>query len=121
FSIADNAQAYISGSAANSSTNKGVVTDTKTALTGGRSYLSVQNGGTEQWSFNNDTSDGTKQILACTTGTVAQIYGNAALSIGNSSSYLHGMPDSSGNLAALDFTQTYTASQNVASVALSDA
>lgn len=78
-SIADNAQAYIAGAAADSGTNKGVVTDTKTALTAaGRPYLSVQNGGTEQWSFY--TASGVRVIEALA-GTDAQIYGNGNLGI----------------------------------------
>lgn len=79
FSVADNAQAYIAGAAADSGMNAGVVLDTKTALTAaGRSYLSVRNGGTEQWSFY--TTSGVRSIEA-TAGTAAQIIGNGTLAI----------------------------------------
>ncbi len=79
FSLADNAQAYIAGAAADASTNMGVVTDTKTALTAaGRPYLSVQNGGVEQWSYY--TTSGVRTIEALA-GSAADIIGNGELRI----------------------------------------
>lgn len=84
FSIADDAQGYLAGSAADAGGNKGVVTDTKTALTSGRAYLSVQNGGAEQWAFY--TKAGGERAAEIKAGSSSRIYGNAELYVAASAS-----------------------------------
>lgn len=82
FAVADNAQAYLSGSAANAGTNKGVVLDARTTLTtAARPYLSVQNGSTQQWGFY--TLGTGERVIEATAGTDARLYGNGTLVVGD--------------------------------------
>lgn len=84
FTVADNAQAYIAGSAADSGGNKGVVLDTKTALTtNARPYTDIANGGVDQWWFY--TAGTGERVLEAKAGTTTQIFGAADVYLANSS------------------------------------